>query len=181
SRIGRGRLYFFATCCCRATALMGNGSRLASTRSLVAPLKYDPDPVPAGNSCEIMSGDSQPASTAGGRRVRAEADGRGGGEGRRKRGARSGSAPVGSHANLTGGIMPVAAPTAAPVVPETAAAAGDQDEVAALLADFAVNTPDDLDECALRATKAVLTDSLAVCMGPLAHPPPPPPPPHAHP
>ena len=66
--------------------------------------------------------------------------------------------------------MPVAASTTAPVVPETAAAPGDQDEVAALLADFAVNTPDDLDDRALRSAKAVLTDSLAVCMGALAHP-----------
>src|SRR5262249_30254297 len=52
----------------------------------------------------------------------------------------------------------------------TAVAANDPDEVAALLADFAVNAPDDLDDRARRAAKAVLTDSLAVCMGALAHP-----------
>jgi 2-methylcitrate dehydratase len=45
----------------------------------------------------------------------------------------------------------------------------DQDEVAALIADFAVHAPDQLDARASRAAKAVLFDSLAVCMGALTH------------
>ena len=45
-----------------------------------------------------------------------------------------------------------------------------QDEVAALIADFAANVRGDLDARALRAAKAVLIDSLAVSMGALTHP-----------
>jgi 2-methylcitrate dehydratase len=51
----------------------------------------------------------------------------------------------------------------------TAALSADQDEVAALLADFAANVPDRLDARASRAAKAVLFDSLAVSMGALTH------------
>jgi 2-methylcitrate dehydratase len=52
---------------------------------------------------------------------------------------------------------------------DTAALSADQDEVAALLADFAANVPDRLDAPTSRAAKAVLFDSLAVSMGALAH------------
>jgi len=51
----------------------------------------------------------------------------------------------------------------------TAALSADQDEVAALLADFAANVPDRLDARTSRAAKAVLFDSLAVSMGALTH------------
>src|SRR5258705_508508 len=51
----------------------------------------------------------------------------------------------------------------------TAVVPADQDEVAALLADFAANVPDRLDARASRAAKAVLFDSLAVSMGALTH------------
>src|SRR5258708_24095088 len=44
------------------------------------------------------------------------------------------------------------------------------DEVAALIADYAVNVPGDLDPQIERAAKAVVIDSLAVAMGALAHP-----------
>src|SRR5260221_12204821 len=44
------------------------------------------------------------------------------------------------------------------------------DEVAALIADYAVHARDDLDPQTERAAKAVLIDSLAVAMGALAHP-----------
>lgn len=44
------------------------------------------------------------------------------------------------------------------------------DEVAALIADFAVQAPMALDARATRAAKAVLIDSLAVAMGALTHP-----------
>jgi 2-methylcitrate dehydratase len=44
------------------------------------------------------------------------------------------------------------------------------DEVAALIADYAVNVPGDLDPQTERAAKAVVVDSLAVAMGALAHP-----------
>src|SRR5690348_14170192 len=43
------------------------------------------------------------------------------------------------------------------------------DEVAALIADFTVHAPAALDARATRAAKAVLIDSLAVCMGALTH------------
>jgi 2-methylcitrate dehydratase len=46
----------------------------------------------------------------------------------------------------------------------------DHDEVADLIADFAANVPGELDARAGRAAKSVLIDSLAVCMGALAHP-----------
>src|SRR5215470_8148124 len=46
----------------------------------------------------------------------------------------------------------------------------DPDEVAALIAAFAVEVPGDLDPQTERAAKAVLIDSLAVAMGALAHP-----------
>src|SRR5258705_12000999 len=51
----------------------------------------------------------------------------------------------------------------------TAVVPADQDEVAALLADFAANVPDRLDARTSRAAKAVLFDSLAVAMGALTH------------
>src|SRR5215813_6667258 len=60
--------------------------------------------------------------------------------------------------------------TASPTGPATVTAPAEQDEVATLLADFAANAPDELDERARRAAKAVLIDSLAVCMGALTHP-----------
>jgi 2-methylcitrate dehydratase len=44
------------------------------------------------------------------------------------------------------------------------------DEVASLIADFTVHAPRTLDPRATRAAKAVLIDSLAVCMGALSHP-----------
>src|SRR5262245_25447461 len=44
------------------------------------------------------------------------------------------------------------------------------DEVAALIADYTVNVPGDLESQSERAAKAVLIDSLAVAMGALAHP-----------
>jgi len=44
------------------------------------------------------------------------------------------------------------------------------DEVAALIADFTVQAPAALDARTTRAAKAVLIDSLAVCMGALTHP-----------
>ncbi len=44
------------------------------------------------------------------------------------------------------------------------------DEVAALIADFTVQAPATLDARTTRAAKAVLIDSLAVCMGALTHP-----------
>jgi 2-methylcitrate dehydratase len=44
------------------------------------------------------------------------------------------------------------------------------DEVAALIADFTVHAPAQLDARATRAAKAVLIDSLAVAMGALTHP-----------
>ena len=44
------------------------------------------------------------------------------------------------------------------------------DEVASLIADFTVQAPAQLDARATRAAKAVLIDSLAVCMGALTHP-----------
>src|SRR5438874_11975380 len=44
------------------------------------------------------------------------------------------------------------------------------DEVAAWIADYAVNAPGDLDPQTERAAKAVVIDSLAVAMGALAHP-----------
>src|SRR5690242_11783044 len=43
------------------------------------------------------------------------------------------------------------------------------DEVASLIADFTVHAPSALDARATRAAKAVLIDSLAVCMGALTH------------
>ena len=46
----------------------------------------------------------------------------------------------------------------------------EQDEVAALIADFTAHVPGDLDARAQRAAKAVLIDSLAVSMGALTHP-----------
>jgi 2-methylcitrate dehydratase len=44
------------------------------------------------------------------------------------------------------------------------------DEVASLIADFTVQAPGALDPRTSRAAKAVLVDSLAVCMGALTHP-----------
>jgi len=44
------------------------------------------------------------------------------------------------------------------------------DEVASLIADFTVHAPPALDPRTTRAAKAVLIDSLAVCMGALTHP-----------
>src|SRR5438874_7910802 len=44
------------------------------------------------------------------------------------------------------------------------------DEVAASIADYAINVPGDLDPQTERAAKAVVIDSLAVAMGALAHP-----------
>jgi 2-methylcitrate dehydratase len=52
----------------------------------------------------------------------------------------------------------------------TQAASTTTDEVAVLIADFTVQAPAALDARTTRAAKAVLIDSLAVCMGALTHP-----------
>jgi len=48
--------------------------------------------------------------------------------------------------------------------------ANQQDEVAALIALYTADVPGALEAASERAAKAVLTDSLAVAMGALAHP-----------